>query len=66
MVRGVSPVGRRFTLVVLAASMLFASTAAAWDDFGHMEVAAVAFKTLNTKAKAKVAALLKLNRHCSG
>ena len=46
--------------------MLFASTAAAWDDFGHMEVAAVAFKTLNTKAKAKVAALLKLNRHCSG
>jgi hypothetical protein len=33
----------------------------AWDDFGHMEVAAVAFKALKPKTKTRVAALLKLN-----
>jgi hypothetical protein len=33
----------------------------AWNDFGHMEVAAIAFKRLNTKTKEKVAHLLSLN-----
>jgi hypothetical protein len=33
----------------------------AWDDFGHMEVAAVAYKSLTPKTRTRVAALLKLN-----
>lgn len=32
-----------------------------WNDFGHMEVAAVAFAALKPQARARVAALLKLN-----
>jgi hypothetical protein len=52
--------------VVIMAAFGIASTARsraalAWDDFGHMEVAAVAFKALKPKTKTKVAALLKLN-----
>jgi hypothetical protein len=35
--------------------------ARAWDDFGHMEVAAVAFKNLKPRARRRVAQLLKLN-----
>jgi hypothetical protein len=38
-----------------------APDARAWDDFGHMEVAAAAYKQLSVKTKKKVAALLKLN-----
>jgi hypothetical protein len=33
----------------------------AWDDFGHMEVAAVAYPRLTPAARARAAALLKLN-----
>jgi hypothetical protein len=44
-------------------SGLPASKARAWDDFGHMEVAAVAFGKLNAKARKRVAALLRLNPH---
>ena len=33
----------------------------AWDDFGHMEVAAAAFPSLKSKTKARVSQLLKLN-----
>jgi hypothetical protein len=47
-------------LIVWAASS--GSRAAwAWDDFGHMEVAAVAWPSLTPKAKKKVAQLLALN-----
>lgn len=35
--------------------------ARAWDDFGHMEVAAVAFKSLGPRTRDRVAQLLKLN-----
>jgi hypothetical protein len=61
---GVRWAGRLATALAVA-SLLLASQAQAWDDFGHMEVAAVAFGKLNAKAKKRVAALLKLNPHHS-
>jgi S1/P1 Nuclease len=47
----------------LALLLLFGSApqARAWDDFGHMEVAAAAYKQLSAKTKKNVARLLKLN-----
>src|SRR3569833_3924620 len=53
---------RRFglgTAMMLAA----AGPARAWDDFGHMQGAAAAYKMLAAKTKARVDALLKLNPH---
>jgi hypothetical protein len=53
---------RRLALaLVLVASTLLARHARAWDDFGHMEVAAVAYQGMNAKARAEAARLLKLN-----
>jgi len=54
---------RAGTVLTMVMVMLLAGAPAAraWDDFGHMEVAAVAFKKLNAKAKKRVAQLLKLN-----
>jgi len=49
------------TSMLFATSMLLASPARAWNDFGHMEVAAVAFPKLTPKTAKKVAALLQLN-----
>ena len=43
------------------AAMLFGAEARAWDDFGHMEVAAAAYKKLHPKTKKRVAELLQLN-----
>jgi len=54
------PSGVRLALMTLAC-LAVSSNLFAWDDFGHMEVAAVAFKHLKTKTKTRVAALLKLN-----
>jgi hypothetical protein len=49
-------------LVIGATLTLGAPRAArAWDDFGHMEVAAVAYKALSKKTKDRVAKLLALN-----
>lgn len=48
-------------VAALAATMAISSGARAWDDFGHMEVAAAAFKRLKPKARTRVAQLLKLN-----
>ncbi|MDB4983623.1 MAG: nuclease [Myxococcales bacterium] len=48
-------------LGTIALVVSFAATARAWDDFGHMEVAALAFGKLNPRAKARVAELLRLN-----
>jgi hypothetical protein len=48
--------------VVFCTAVLYAATPAlAWDDFGHMEVAAAAYKALKPKTKQRVAQLLKLN-----
>lgn len=48
--------------VLLAVALLaIAPNTYAWDDFGHMEVAAVAFKHLTKKARAKAEQLLELN-----
>lgn len=46
------------TLIALA---LWAAPARAWDDFGHMEVAAAAYKRLTPEARRNVARLLKIN-----
>ncbi len=48
-------------LLVAMAIVTLASHAQAWDDFGHMQVAAVAFQNVNKKARSRVAQLLKLN-----
>src|SRR5579871_956527 len=52
---------RWVSLGVLLAVAAPPGAARAWDDFGHMEVAAVAYPLLTAKTKAKVAALLALN-----
>jgi hypothetical protein len=55
-------------VALLAGSTLLASSAPAraWDDLGHMEVAAAAFAKLTPKAKQRATALLKLSpRHSS-
>ena len=46
---------------VAVAGLLAARPARAWDDFGHMEIASVAYEALTPKARERVAALLKLN-----
>lgn len=46
---------------VLLAAACAAAPARAWDDFGHMEVAAAAFKRLTPKTRKNVARLLKIN-----
>src|SRR4029079_8594955 len=53
----------RTATVLLAFAMALASapTARAWNDFGHMEVAAVAFRNLSSKARKRAAQLLKMN-----
>jgi hypothetical protein len=48
-----------FGTVLMAA--LVPRAAWAWDDFGHMEVAAVAYPLLTAKTKTEVARLLALN-----
>lgn len=50
-------------VAVLIGAMLVAAPmrARAWDDLGHMEIAALAFKQLSPKARQRAIALLKLN-----
>ena len=57
--RGLSRAALSAVLAVGAA--LCARPARAWDDFGHMEVAAAAFKKLHATTKQNVARLLKMN-----
>src|SRR4051812_898443 len=47
--------------VALIAVTAASTSARAWDDFGHMQIAAVAWKDLKPKAKARVSQLLELN-----
>lgn len=47
--------------VALAMSTVVVGPASAWDGFGHMEVAAVAWGQLSTPTKARVGELLRLN-----
>jgi hypothetical protein len=54
--------GRSAAIVlIVGAGALAARPARAWDDFGHMEVAAVAYKSLTKKTQGRVATLLALN-----
>ncbi len=48
-------------LVAVLATAVCAAPARAWDDFGHMEVAAVAYKRLTPRTRKNVARLLKIN-----
>jgi hypothetical protein len=50
-------------VLVVLLGLVLAGPAAAWDDFGHMLVAAVAYDQLTPATKARVAALLALNRY---
>jgi hypothetical protein len=53
---------RRFVSGLLISVLLsITAQARAWDDFGHMEVAAVAYASLQPRTKRVVAALLALN-----
>src|SRR3974390_2951067 len=45
----------------LMLTFLSAGTASAWDSFGHMMVAAVAYDNLTPAARTKAVQLLKLN-----
>lgn len=45
--------------------ILAIAPAHAWYDFGHMEVASIAYKRLNAQTKARVSQLLKLNPYYS-
>ena len=47
-------------LGALFAAML-AAPASAWDNFGHMEVAQIAWDLLNDNARTRVAQLIRLN-----
>jgi len=52
----------RFALVALAGAIaLCAAPACAWNDQGHMMVAAIAWETLTPATKSRAIALLKLN-----
>ncbi len=51
----------RSVLLAVAVSCSIAGRAQAWDDFGHMEVAAAAYKKLTPATRKRVAALLRLN-----
>jgi hypothetical protein len=48
-------------LTATALILLGAGPARAWDDFGHMEVAAAAFARLTPRTRRNVARLLKIN-----
>lgn len=50
-------------LLLVLLGLVLAGPAVAWDDFGHMVVAAVASDQLTPATKARVAALLALNRY---
>jgi len=52
---------RRCAVGVAVAALLAAAPALAWDDFGHMVVAAAAYRRLTPTARRNVAQLLKLN-----
>jgi len=52
---------RTRTAAVVAAVALLATPLQAWDNFGHMVVAGVAYRQLDATAKARVNALLALN-----
>jgi hypothetical protein len=48
-------------LLIATTLLVSAAPARAWDDLGHMEIAAAAFAKLTPRARQRVAALLKLN-----
>ena len=52
---------RRILASCIAASALWAPPALAWNNFGHMEVAAVAWDRLTPATKVKAAKLLQRN-----
>jgi len=51
----------RFRLLIAAMIALLPVPALAWDDYGHMVVAAIAWQKLDAPAPERVAALLPLN-----
>jgi S1/P1 Nuclease len=56
---------KRTWKIAVACLVVNAGTAVAWNGFGHMTVAAIAYPLLTPAAQQKVAALLKLNPNYS-
>ncbi|WP_275552139.1 S1/P1 nuclease [Bradyrhizobium sp. MOS001] len=52
---------KRAVAVLVAFAAIAASPARAWDGFGHMEVAQIAWNRLTPAVRARVAELLRLN-----
>jgi S1/P1 Nuclease len=57
---------RLSVLSVLCLSSVFSARLRAWDDFGHMTVAAVAWQHLTPAARVRATALLRLNPDYDG
>ncbi|MCP3475837.1 S1/P1 nuclease [Bradyrhizobium sp. CCGUVB1N3] len=53
-------------LIALGCAVLFGSSANAWNNFGHMEAAALAWSQLTPAAKQEATRLLKLNPQYDG
>jgi len=52
---------KKLTIVTICLCVMSCAPATAWDNFGHMQVAAVAWKRLDSLARERAGALLKLN-----
>jgi hypothetical protein len=51
----------RMRIIGAVIGLLMATPAVAWDDFGHMEVAQIAWKKLDPAVQTRVAQLLRIN-----
>ena len=54
---------RKLTLLLLLLATLVPSAAAAWNDAGHMTIAAVAYQHLTPEVRTRVDALLQRLLH---
>ncbi len=52
---------KTLSAAILVGTVVISSPSLAWNNFGHMEVAAVAWSKLDPAVKEKVSALIKLN-----
>jgi hypothetical protein len=57
--------GRTWLAAAIVSAVFLAQPAMAWDSFGHMVVASVAYRKLDSKTRARVDALLALNPYFS-
>ena len=53
------------SLVSISILLMVPNPVLAWDDFGHMAVAGIAYKRLNPDVRKRADQLVKLNPSCS-